>query len=166
MTKRLQFEANQLTSLLPMDYNSATASSRWLSRQSIALQLFANKQSTLLYFDLKKKHPKAEAAMLSMVSNLTTSYNIHDIFNKNHRKNKQFQSDDVILVNLLEANKFHQKTKIPKKKLFLKRKYKQILVWKDAGKSYRDIASQLYTIDGETISHEYLRKVVNAQKGL
>jgi len=150
---------------LPCTYKDAQASLRWQSKQSIELQLWINEKSREKYFQLVKRD-SANKGLLSLVAILITAFKVQDIFKKEHRKNSNFQSDDLVLLNLLEKNKFIKEPRVAKKKKYLKSKLPQILIWKNNGESLRSMSSKLLTPDGESISHERLRVFLIEQKEL
>jgi|GEM_PF-6367128 len=154
-----------IESYLPCTYQDAQASLRWQSKQSIELQLWINDKSKEKYFQLIKGNT-INKGLLSLVATLITAFQVQDIYKKEHRKNSNFHSNDLVLINLLEKNKFIKKPRIAKKQQYLKLKLPQIITWMNNGESLRSIASQLMTIDGQSISYEYLRKFLKVQKEL
>lgn len=154
-----------IESYLPCTYQDAQAALRWQSKQSIELQLWIHWQSREKYFQLRRGDD-TERVLLSLVATLITAYKVQEISKKEHRKNSNFQSDDLVLLNLLEKNKFIKEPRVAKKKKYLKLKLPQILIWKNNGESLRSISSMLITTDGKSISYEYLRRFLKAQKEL
>ncbi len=154
-----------IESYLPCTYQDAQAALRWQSKQSIELQLWMNQKSRRIYFQLRTDH-KVHPGLLSIVATLIVAFKVQDITKREHRKNSDFLSDDLILMNILEKNKFIREPRVAKKQKHLKLKLPQIFTWLNNGESIRSIASKLITIDGESISYEYLRKFLLAQKEL
>lgn len=164
-TLKQKQQIRKIESFLTSSYEDAQASARWITRQSVELQLWANAQSKDIYFKLVKKHNE-DKELLSIIASLSASYKAYDAYQKAHRKNSDFKSDDLTLVNLLELNTFTKKPRVSKKMEYLKRKLPQLMIWRSAGISYREISCRLITPDGETISYEYLRKFFKKQKGI
>ena len=152
-----------IESYLPCTYQDGQASLRWQTKQSIELQLWINDQSRVKYFQLVKRD-STNKGLLSLVATLITAFKVQEISKKEHRKNSNFQNDDLVLLNLLEKNKFIKKPRVAKKKKYLKSKLPQILVWLNNEESLRSISSKLITADGESISYEYLRIFLIEQK--
>jgi len=150
-----------IESLLSCTYEQAQISNRWLSKQSVELQLWGNQQSVTKYLSFKKTHEEFNLNFLSLVSTLIISCEIHATFKKMHRKNINFVSDNLVLIDLLEINQFINKKPISIKKDTLNRKHSQILKWRKLGISFQKIATKILTIDGKSISHEYIRQFVN-----
>ena len=158
-------QVSVIENYLPCTYQDAQASLRWQSKQSVELQLWINDKSREKYFQLVKRD-SANKGLLSLVAILITAFKVQDVFKKEHRKNSNFQSDDLVLLNLLEKNKFIKEPRVAKKKKYLKSKLPQILIWKNNGESLRSMSSKLLTPDGESISHERLRVFLIEQKEL
>lgn len=145
-------------------YEDAQASSRWISKQSISLQELANKRSLSFYLVIREKNTKVPKNLLSIAARLNIFLNIHDTYKKAHRKNANFQSDDIALLDTLEVNSFIVNKRVAKKREFLQKKLPQILKWRNLDISWQSIASKLLTIEGETISAEYIRKTISSLK--
>lgn len=148
-------------------YEDAQASSRWLSKQSVSLQLLANKRAISLYNSLKKSESVEQPKeIISISCSLRVAHEIHDIYKKAHRKNSNFNSDDIVILDALEINSFLKQKRAAKKRDFLQSHMAQILNWRKLGISYRDIESRLLTIDGDTVSAEYIRKTINLRENI
>ena len=148
-------------------YEDAQASSRWLSKQSLDLQILANKRAVSLFNSLKKgtsiDQPKE---IISISCSLRVAHEIHDLYKKAHRKNANFTSDDIVILDALDLNSFLKPKRPAKKRDFLQSHIAQILNWRRLGISYGDIESRLITIDGETVSAEYIRKTINLREDI
>ena len=155
-----------LESFLPCTYKEAQAANRWKSKQSIELQLWTNQQSVNRYLSLKKLYKDIDSNIISLAAALIVSFEANDAYKKMHRKNTNFQSDNIILLDLLEFNQFYRKKRVSKKRDTLARKYSQIIKWRELGISYQSIATKILTIDGDSISHEYIRKFIIEHKGV
>jgi len=149
-----QSKIKEVESFLSTTYEQAQAALRWRSKQSV------NK-----YLKLKKLYTDIDSNTLSLVGSLIVSYEIYNIFQKAHRKNTNFKSENIVLIDLMRLNEFSVVKRVSKKRDTLIRKYSQILRWRELGISYQSISSKILTINGDSISSEYIRKFVTEFKG-
>jgi hypothetical protein len=136
----------EIEEFLSSSYEESQAATRWLSKQSQDLQLLATKESSMFYLTIKKNNSDISKAMLHLVATLRTAHKISETYKKAHRKNAEFESTDIILLDALEGNLFLIKRRVSKKREFLQRKFLQIKKWRDIGASYQAIASRLITL--------------------
>jgi len=159
-----QQQIKKIESFLVCPYEQAQIASRWASKQSIDIQLWVADKSRKEYFNLKKQNTESDSTLLSIVASLISAFKAYNYYKKQHRKNKLFTPNDVILENLIEKNKFVEGKRVAKKEQFLTRKLPLLLKWLANGESYRSIALRLITIDGESISHEYIRQFIKHKR--
>jgi len=147
-------------------YYVAQASARWLTRQSETLQAYVEDQSKREYFRLKSSYPDTDISILSKAIRLKTTHAAHSLFKQSHRKNSNFTSHDVVLNNLLEMESFTIAKRVSLKEDTINRNMPRILKWREQGISFNQIATKILTIDGKSISAEYIRKTLNEKRGI
>jgi len=157
-------QEKEIESLLLCSYTRANAAAIWILRQSLTLQYYVKQESSSLYFKLCKKHPNVTKEVLSIVASLKVAYSIQMTYKKAHRKNSNFTSDDILLVDIFESNSFLKKRRVSIKRETILNKLSLILQWRKLNISWINISTRVLTIDGESISPEYIRKTVDSLK--
>jgi len=149
-------------SILPCTLSDGQKAVRWTTKQSIEVQIHLMGEITALYLKLKKRYKEIDKKILSYCAEITVKYKTNQLFKKLHRKNSELISaKDLAMINIMNASSaISKQSRRAKKYEYLKRKEEQII---DLAKyfSLREIADQLKTADGETISHEYLRRFLD-----
>ena len=159
-------ESRFVEHLLPCSISKAQLASRWVSKQTDQLQIYLEQRSHEYYFKLKKRYPETKSALLAYAARLHLNYNAYDLHKKAQRKNPNIEPADLVMAGMIENSVvFGAHRRQAKKHAYLKRKQAQLLKRKEMGYSYRTLASQLLTPEGESISYEYLRKFLNNIKG-
>ena len=151
---------------IPGAIQDALMAKRWITKQSLGLQIHLKEKSLELFSKLLKKYPECTKAEVSIIAELKIALKAYNLHNSMKRKNSRYRSDDLVLMNLLEATVlFQQKPRVSKKLNYLKSHISKIVLQQNLGYSLRDIAQTLETPDGGSISYEYLRKFLIEYEG-
>lgn len=153
-----------LESFLPTSVEEVLKAIRWLSKQPLLLQKLAKEKAQKLYFAYKEKYKDLDSYSIALLADLLTAYKLKRHYDRKRRKNPNFKKEHTVLITHLEASTFSNKKRVSPKRLYLQMHKQQLLQWRTLGASYADISSRILTINGETISAEYIRQFMLDKK--
>lgn len=159
-------QVKTIETLIFPSYEEAQMSNRWVSRQSISLQIRVNQEILEKYLKFKKRYQEIDKNLLSIAATLSVSYLVHEKYKKRNRKNKNYTSDDLLLMEEFELGYFIENKRAARKEEYLRRKLPLLITWRKLSISYKRISQRLLDEDNMSISDEKIRTFLVKQKEL